>query len=147
MKPLRAALFYSLFVVLLGFQTVTVRAADYEGLKVTLLKKSTAASNGQPLAYPKTDSPEVTALIVEIPPGAETGWHYHPYPVYAYMMAGTLTVEMEGGEKYTFHEGDVIFEVLNTGHNGRNTGTVPARLLVFYTGEKDKPTTVKGNPK
>jgi hypothetical protein len=29
----------------------------------------------------------------------------------------------------------VILEVMNISHNGRNRGTVPATLVVFYTGE------------
>ena len=30
--------------------------------------------------------------------------------------------------------GDVLAEVVNTLHNGRNVGTVPVKLVVFYTG-------------
>ncbi len=116
-----------------------IHADDYQGVKSTRILTSTVASNGQKLSYLKTDNPEVTAMLVEIPPGGETGWHEHAVPVYAYMLGGSITVEMEGGRKYDFKEGDAIFEVRDTPHNGRNNGDRPARLVVFYTGEVGKP--------
>jgi quercetin dioxygenase-like cupin family protein len=145
MKVFRTTLFACLLSTLL-FCGGIASASEYEGVKVTPVKKSTTAYNGQELAYPKTDSPEVTAVVVEVPPGGETGWHYHTCPVYAYMLDGEISIEVEGGRTYTFGAGDAIFEVVNVSHNGRNTGTVPARLVVFYTGREGSPTTVKGHP-
>jgi len=117
--------------------------SDYEGVKVTPLKKTTTTTSGQKVTYPKTDAPEVTAVLVEIPVGGETGWHMHPVPVYAYVLSGALTVEMEKGERYPFREGDALIEVVNQAHNGRNTGKVPVKLVVFYTGVEGGPITVK----
>jgi quercetin dioxygenase-like cupin family protein len=128
-----------LFLVLTLACGTAVRADDYQQVKVTRLITSTTASNGQKLSYRCTDRPEVTALIVEIPPGGETGWHLHAVPVYAYMLAGGISVETGDGKSFEFKEGDAILEVLDTAHNGRNRGTVPARLVVFYTGEEGKP--------
>ncbi len=123
----------------------TSHADEYLKVRVTTLKTATTATNGQKLGYLKTENPEVTAAIVEIPPGGETGWHLHPVPVYAYMLSGSITVEMEGGKKYDFREGDAIFEVMNTPHNGMNSGDRPARLVVFYTGEVGKPNVTRVN--
>ncbi len=134
---------YFLALLILNSVAINASAAEYEGVKATQIKKATTASSGQKLAYPSTDSPEVTVLMVEIPAGAETGWHIHPFPVYAYMLSGAITVEMENNEQYNFKEGDAILEVVNTPHNGRNVGTVPAKLVVFYTGEQGEPNTVK----
>ncbi len=129
-----------------GFGTVA-HADDYQGVKATRILTSTVASNGQKLSYLKTDNPEVTAMLVEIPPGGETGWHVHTVPVYAYMLGGRITVEMEGGKRYDFKEGDAIFEVRDTPHNGRNSGDKTARLVVFYTGEVGKPNVTRvGRP-
>jgi quercetin dioxygenase-like cupin family protein len=138
MKNARLALAALSMLTAWGFGTI-VHADDYQGIKATKILTSTTASNGQKLSYLKTDNPEVTAMIVEIPPCAETGWHTHAVPVYAYVLAGSISVEMEGGKKYDFKEGDAIFEVMNTSHNGRNNGTKTARLVVFYTGEEGKP--------
>lgn len=123
---------------LLGMATVAA-GNDYQSVKVTKLLTATTATNGQKLAYLATDRPEVTALVVEIPPGGETGWHLHQVPVYAYVLSGTIAVTMKDGTSYSFREGEAIFEVLNTPHNGRNTGKEPVKLVVFYTGEQGKP--------
>ena len=109
----------------------------YTDAKVERLLVSKTAYNGQPLNYLKTDRPEVTVLLVTIPPGGSTGWHEHPVPVYAYMLEGELTVELKNGGHYRFVKGDPVLEVVNQPHNGRNTGTTDARLLVFYTGATD----------
>jgi len=144
MKTFRQSVItYLLALFILNSAAINVSAAEYEGLIVTQIKKSTTASNGQKLDYLKTDSPEVTVLIVEIPAGGETGWHIHSVPVYAYMLSGAITVEMENKETYHFREGDALLEVVNTPHNGKNTGKAPAKLVVFYTGEQGKPNTVK----
>ncbi len=114
-------------------------ADDYRAVRSTTILTSSVASNGQKLSYLRTDNPEVTAKIVEIDPGGETGWHTHPVPVYAYMLSGTITVTLADGRTYDYKEGDAIFEVRDIPHNGRNNGTTPARLVVFYTGAAGTP--------
>ncbi len=116
---------------------------SYTGASSTLIKKDTVAADGRKMAYPKTENPEVTALLVEIPPGGETGWHFHPVPVYAYVLSGVLIVEMEGVGKREYKENEVIFEAVGTPHNGKNTGKIPVKLVVFYTGEEGKPVTLR----
>lgn len=134
----------ALFVGFLFLCPLSVTAADYQnGVTVKILKKSSVTGNGQKIVYPVTDSAEVTAMLVDLPPGAETGWHSHPTPVYAYVLAGTLDVEMEGGPIVTYRSGDAILEVVNTLHNGRNRNTETVRLVVFYTGIVGMPATVK----
>lgn len=112
-------------------------------IQVTPLLKTTKTASGQVIAYPKTDSPQVTAVMVEIPPGAQTGWHQHPYPCYAYILSGELTVEVKGGKAHKLQAGEALVEVVNTTHNGVNKETKPVRLVMFATGEKDKPFTVR----
>ncbi len=124
---------------------MAVHADGYQGVKATKILTATSASNGQKLSYLRTENPEVTAMIVEIPPGGETGWHTHAVPVYAYMLGGSITVEMESGKKYDFKEGEVIFEVRDTPHNGRNNGDTTSTLVVFYTGEVGKPNVTRVN--
>ncbi len=111
-------------------------------IQVTPLFSTTKTASGQPIAYPKTDSPQVTAVTVEIPPGAETGWHQHPFPCYAYILSGELTVEVKGGKAHKLQAGEALVEVVNTTHNGINKGSKPVRLVMFATGEKGKPFTV-----
>ena len=118
-------------------------AADYaSGVKSKVVVKTTVTASGEQIRYPATGRPEVTAADVEIAPGAETGFHLHPGPVYAWVTSGSMTVDVAGGASRTYGPGDAIVEMTGVPHNGRNTGTVPARLLVFYLGVEGSPVTV-----
>jgi len=121
----------------------STESAYHAAVKVTTLTKTATTSAGDPIAYPQIDDPEVTALLVEIPPGADTGWHEHPVPCYAYIMAGTVVVETRDGTTHTFSAGDAFAEMMNRLHNGRNPGPETVRLVMFVTGEKGKPFTVR----
>lgn len=118
--------------------------ADYNsGVSAKVLVKTMLTGNGQKITYPLTDRAEVTAMTVDLAPGAETGWHKHPMPVYAYVVSGSLSVELEDGKKLSFTTGDAIVEVVNTMHNGRNSGTVPVKLAVFYLGAEGTPNVIR----
>ncbi|HEY6874308.1 MAG TPA: cupin domain-containing protein [Geobacteraceae bacterium] len=119
-------------------------AADYKsGVTSKVLVKTSVTGNGQQITYPVTDKAVVTAMTVDVAPGAETGWHKHPGPVFAYVMSGKLSVEIEGGKQLSFEAGDAIIEVINTMHNGKNSGNVPVKLVVFYLGSEGTPNVIK----
>ncbi len=121
-------------------------ALDPSGtVQVTPLLQTTTSWNGQPLAYP-TEPAEVTGLVVEIAPGGETGWHKHPVPSFALVLAGTLEVTLQDGSVNHLEAGEALAEVVDTLHNGRNVGTVPAKLAVFYAGVRGQPVTEKALP-
>ena len=104
---------------------------------VTTLLQTTANSLGQPIAYPRDGTPEVTALFVEMAPGEETGWHRHPVPLLGYLLSGELTVYQATGEKRVVRAGEVSLESVNVVHNGVNEGAVPLKMIVFVAGLKD----------
>jgi quercetin dioxygenase-like cupin family protein len=112
-------------------------------IMVTPLLRTTKTASGEPVAYPVTSSPEVTAVLVEIPPGAQTGWHQHPYPCYAYILSGKLTLEVKGQKPRELVAGEALVEAVNATHRGTNKGTEPVRLVMFVTEEEDKPFTVR----
>jgi len=122
---------------------MAVPAAAQVNFKATPILQSGATVSGAPLAYPRTDSAEVTALLLEIGPGGETGRHMHPNPTFVYMLEGAIEVEMDGGMPHTYKAGDSFLEVVNTWHNGKNTGTTPARILVVFSGVKGKPNLIR----
>ena len=97
---------------------------------------------GQGFVYPDTDNDEITISRITIQPGESTGWHKHDLPVFAYVLKGNLTVEMEDGQQMNFPENSTFAEVINTYHNGYNLGDTPVILLAFYLGEKGKPLSV-----
>jgi quercetin dioxygenase-like cupin family protein len=118
-----------------------------EAVRATPLLCTSQNTIGQAIEYPKSGTPEVTALLVEIPPGQETGWHKHPVPIFAYVLSGTLTVEFASGEKHEFHQGQALAEAVETPHNGFNAGTDPVKLVVFAMGAKNVPVAVPLNEK
>lgn len=109
---------------------------------VTPLLKTTTSWDGKPLVYPEGQA-EVSALIVEIAPGGETGWHQHPVPSFGVVLEGTLEVRLEDGRTRRIERGEALAEVVSTVHNGRNVGETPLKLLVFYAGSVGTPLTVK----
>lgn len=125
-------------IIFLILMPLWVWAAEYDtGVQSRVILQAETMSNGEPIDYLDADRPQVTVMTVDIAPGASTGWHSHPMPVYAYVMAGQLTVEIEGGKTAEFKEGDAIIEVVKLKHNGTNHGKVPVKLVVFYLGAKD----------
>jgi len=113
-----------------------------KGIKVTPILKTTESWDGKPLAYPQGQA-EITGMIIEIAEGAETGWHLHPVPSFGMVLQGNLTVFLKDGSKKVLKEGDSIAEVVNTLHNGKNTGTGPVKLIVFYAGAQGGKLTVR----
>jgi len=111
----------------------------------TLLRTS-VNSIGQPIAYPRDGTPEVTALLVEMAPGEETGWHEHPVPLLGYLLSGELTVYQVTGEKRVVRPGEISLESVGVIHNGVNEGAVPCKMIVFVVGLKDVPFTVEKDP-
>lgn len=111
-------------------------------VQVTPVLKAQNSWDGKPILYP-TGKAEVTGLLIEIAPGAETGWHMHPVASFALVLEGELEVQLKNGEVKRLKAGDALAEVVNTWHNGRNLGAVPVKLVVFYTGAAGQPLTVK----
>jgi len=130
-----------LAVAVLGL--IAAPAAAQVKFSYTPILQSGATVAGVAIAYPKTDSAEVTALRVEVGPGGETGRHMHPFPTFVYVLEGAINVEMEGGAARSYKTGDSFLEVVNTWHNGRNNGAAPAKLLVVFVGVHGKPGLVR----
>lgn len=136
---------FQVFAVFLAVACLRAEPDDSEGYKkeiqVTPLLRTLTTIAGQPIVYPKTDAAQVTAVQVEIPPGAQTGWHKHPFPCFAYILSGALEVEMEGGKTVRLTAGQAMAESINVMHNGTNKGIEPVKLVLFVMGEKEKPFT------
>jgi len=121
--------------------THTASALDNSAsVKVTPLLKTSTSWDGKPLVYPQGPA-EVTALIVEVAAGGQTGWHEHSVPSFAYILEGTLEVTQGNGATRLLHAGDTLPEVVQTLHNGRALGDKPVKLFVLYTGTVGQPLT------
>lgn len=130
-----------LAVAVLGL--IATPAAAQVKFSATPVLQSGRTTGGTAVAYPKTDSAEVTAVVLDIGPGGETGRHMHPYPTFVYVLEGAIDVEMDGGMAHSYKAGDSFLEVINTWHNGKNKGTTPAKVLVVFAGVHGKPNLVR----
>ena len=99
-----------------------------------ILMRTQTSWDGKLLVF-KEGAGEVSALHVEIAPGAQTGWHQHPVPNFAYVLEGELEISLKDGRTNRVKAGDALAEVVQVLHNGRNpSATQPAKLVVFYIG-------------
>ncbi|MCX6141955.1 MAG: cupin domain-containing protein [Ignavibacteriales bacterium] len=110
---------------------------------VETLLRSDTTSIGQRIVYPSFQRDEVTISRVTIPPGKSTGWHKHKFPVFAYVLQGTVSIEVENHGSFQFAEHSSFSEVIDTFHNGVNKGNENVVLLAFFMGEKGAPLSVR----
>lgn len=111
------------------------------GVQVKQVLKTTTTWDGAQISYPPGQA-EITGLVIEVAPGGETGWHEHPVPSFGMVLEGTLEVTLASGQTKRINAGEALAEVINTVHSGRNIGTGPVKMLVFYAGATGKPLTV-----
>lgn len=137
---LRVLVCLGLAICVLSIPRPSLALENNGAIKVTPLLKTTTSWDGQALAYPK-GAAEVTGLLVELAPGAETGWHLHPVPSFAMLLAGELEITLKDGRKKQLAAGEAVAEVVGAWHNGRNPGDTPVTLVVFYVGVESTPLT------
>ena len=133
-------------LVLAALGTFTVEAAETAYSSTVTIKpllKTEVDGTGRPIVYPTAAKPEVTAVHVEIPPGAQTNWHKHPVPCFAYMLTGELQIELADGTTKTVKAGEAFAEVVDVLHNGVNRSREPARLVMFVVGAAGQPYAVR----
>ena len=111
--------------------------------EVITLVKTSKSWNGSSLPKYLEGIPEVTILKIIIPPKTMLSLHKHPEINAGVVLKGKLTVISETNDILYLKAGDPIVELVNTWHFGRNDGTKPVEIIVFYAGIKGKPITIK----
>lgn len=130
---------------LLLLQPATHALEPATGIKSRIILKTQQSWDGTPITYPAGQA-EVTGMLIEIAPQAETGWHQHPAPSFGYILQGQLDVKLKDGQVKHLKTGDAVAEVVNTLHNGRNNGDIPVKLVVFYAGVSNQQLTERPLP-
>jgi quercetin dioxygenase-like cupin family protein len=130
------------FVALLSVTFTADAFEQTQAIKAETFLKAQTSWDGTPIVYP-TGKPEITGMMIEIAPGAETGWHSHPVSSFGMLLQGELEVVLKNGQKKRMKTGDSLVEVSNTLHNGKNVGNVPVKIIVFYAGQAEQALTVK----
>lgn len=106
---------------------------------ITMVSKDTQTDAGEPIAYLSTANPEVSSMILSLPPGGKTQWMTHPAPGFVYVLEGELTVEFEDGHRLVFKAGQGFLQARTKWHRGRNEGNTTMRFLAVFYGEKGMP--------
>src|SRR5437868_9472877 len=88
----------------LSFASVSAEDASLKPT-VTPVIDSSQTIIGQPLAYP-AGTAEITASLITVPPGGQTGWHLHEVPLFGYILEGTLTVDYGDKGTHTYNAGE-----------------------------------------
>jgi quercetin dioxygenase-like cupin family protein len=112
-------------VLCLSFVSV-LQAQELKDVTVTQVPSPMVTSSGQPIILPKDR--QVNVAIFDIAPGVTLLVHEHPFPRYAYVLAGTLMVtNQDTGVADTYKKGDFIVEAVGQWHMGTNVGDEPVR--------------------
>lgn len=131
----------ALFLTLLAGNALAEGPMPAPAIAVRPIASLDKTASGQPITFPQGPGRVIVAEYV-IAPGAVLPLHKHLYPRFAYVLQGTLEVtDKDTDQTFTYKPGDVVVEVIDQRHLGRNMGSDAVRLLVLDT----TPTDVKGN--
>ncbi len=125
-------------VVITGPQDVNAGEQEYKPkAKVTSLVET-------PLAGVKGKT--VIIKHFEVPPGFVGKKHFHPGPVFVYVLEGELSIETEGTGRQTIKAGQLYQEPIRKVMQGRNLSTTDAiKFVVFQIGDEGKPMMIKAH--
>lgn len=123
--------------ILILFLTNCAYSAEKE-----VLLKTTSTWDNTKYSKLKIRTPEVTVLKISIGVGEALPMHKHDLVNIAYVKKGTLTVITDKNEQITVREGECLPEIIGKYHYGKNLGSEPVELIVFYIGEKNTPLSV-----
>lgn len=113
-------------------------AVAAQDISAEIILQTSKTVIGQDIQYPTQSHPEIISKIVTIPVGVQTVEHVHEYPLYAYIMEGTIRVEykeVDGQESHVFGPGDTFIEAINVTHKGINIGDVDVKILTVSIGD------------
>ena len=134
-RPTRAFRCLALLSALAVFAAAAAARADEQPAVEILLQTGTTIL-GQPIEYPAGAAAQITAVIVTLEPGQETGRHRHAAPLFAQVLSGQVTIDYDGHGSKTFSAGESFVEAVGTWHNGRNSGGEEARILAVILGSE-----------
>lgn len=136
MKQLLAGICLCLAVIF--FQTSYAEEKAYE---FQTLAKGSQSWDGTTLPTYPTGAPEITIGKIIIKPGATLPFHQHPFINAGVVLSGELTVVTEHEKTLQLKAGNALIEVVNIWHYGKNTGSEPVEIIVFYAGTEGMPVT------
>ena len=120
--------------IAIGGGAVGFGSAMQQHVKVTeVYKADLVTSDG------KTGS----IFLAEMGPGTNMGKHYHPGDAFAYILEGTMQLDIAGKPPVTLTAGQSGSLPPGTIHDDRNPSTTaPLKFLVFHVAKKGDPLAV-----
>ena len=116
-----------------GFVNAMQHAKVAELYKANLVTANLVTSDGK----------EGSIFLAELAPGANMGKHYHPGDAFAYILEGTMLLEIAGKESVTLKAGQSGSLPPRTVHDDKNASqTAPLKFLVFHVAKKGEPLAV-----
>ena len=82
---------------------------------------------------------EVVQAVADIPAGVSAGRHTHPGEEVAYVLEGTVLVEIDGKPAVTLKAGQGFIIPAGAVHNATNKSSAGAKVLATYIIDKGKP--------
>jgi quercetin dioxygenase-like cupin family protein len=123
----------SLLLLLASASAIPAFADGYPAIS---LYSGSKTVTGEEIAYPTEGKAHVNAMIVTLGPGEKTILHQHGVPVFIHILEGEVTVDYGDLGQKTFKQGESFLEAMKFTHAGRNTGSIPVRILAVYMGAK-----------
>ena len=126
----RMACAVSVALMLAAFVSLRAQQPSQQtGFKRTVVQQGDLSAPGR----------EVVQAVAELQPGGQSGRHTHPGEEVAYILEGTIELEMQGKPAVSKKAGDAFLVPAGTVHNAKNTGKTVAKVLGTYIVEKGKP--------
>lgn len=138
-RNLLPALIAVAFVVgIFGTQEILAKSEkEYKAkasVKVTSLVKT---------ALVGVEGKDVIIKHFDLPANFIGGKHWHPGPVFVYVLEGALTIELDDGVK-TIKAGEVYSETPKVTMRAKNLSTTdPVKIVVFQVGDAGNPMMIK----
>jgi len=89
---------------------------------------------------PSGDANVARVVKISFGPGAASQWHLHPYPIYVYVVQGSVGLEFRGQSQQAFSAGQGWHEPANAVNRVVNLSkTEPLDLVMFQISEAAAP--------
>lgn len=126
--------------------TAAVAATSFQDAKAAEQEYKPKAKATALLEAPLAGVKGKTVIIkhFEFPAGYVGEKHFHPGPVFVYVLEGELTIDTEGAAHQTVKAGELYQEPIRKVMRGRNPSTTTAtKIVVFQVGDEGKPMMIK----
>ena len=127
-KPTAKFLFTLTTGIVIGVAGTGVLNAQQSGVQRTLLLKNDLSVPGH----------EAIIGRAEIPAGLASGRHSHHGEEVGYVLAGEMTLEVDGKPPQTLKAGDAYFIEAGKIHNATTLGSAQAKVVAVYIVDKGK---------